>query len=46
MSGDPEEDDENWFRPVWETEDEAALEPPARRVRASRQPSPITTIRC
>jgi hypothetical protein len=28
MSGDPEDDDENWFRPVWETEDEAALEPP------------------
>jgi hypothetical protein len=28
MSGDPEEDDENWFRPVWETEDEATLEPP------------------
>ena len=28
MSGDPEDDDENPFRPVWETEDEAALEPP------------------
>src|SRR3984893_16233160 len=28
MSGDTEEDDEFWFRPVWETEDEATLEPP------------------
>ena len=27
MRGDPEEDDENWFRPVWEIED-ASLEPP------------------
>src|SRR3954469_22100796 len=26
MSGDPEEEDDYWFRPVWETED--ALEPP------------------
>ncbi len=26
MPGDPEENDENWLRPVWETEDEA--EPP------------------
>jgi hypothetical protein len=28
MTGDPEKEDESWFRPVWETEDEAALEPP------------------
>ena len=37
MPGDPEEEDENWFRPVWETEDEAALEPPgpARARRAA-----------
>jgi hypothetical protein len=28
MSGDPPEDDEDWFRPVWETEDDTALEPP------------------
>ncbi|HKI15256.1 MAG TPA: hypothetical protein VKA12_09690, partial [Roseiarcus sp.] len=26
MPGDPEEEDEDWFRPVWETEDEP--EPP------------------
>jgi hypothetical protein len=26
MTGDPEEEDDYWFRPVWETED--ALEPP------------------
>ena len=26
MPGDPEEEDEYWFQPVWETED--ALEPP------------------
>lgn len=29
MSGDPEEDDENWFRPAWETDDEAMLAPPS-----------------
>jgi HTH DNA binding domain len=28
MSGDPENDEINWFRPVWETDDEANLEPP------------------
>ena len=28
MSRDPEDDDRFWFRPVWETEEEAALEPP------------------
>jgi hypothetical protein len=28
MPGDPEEEDEFWFKPVWETEDEASLEPP------------------
>ena len=36
MPGDPEEDDENWFRPVWETEDDASLEPPGAR--RARQP--------
>jgi HTH DNA binding domain len=31
MSVGPEEDeDDNWFRPVWETEDEAELDPPGR----------------
>jgi hypothetical protein len=28
-----EEEDEEWFRPVWETEDETDLEPPARSLR-------------
>jgi hypothetical protein len=28
MSDGPEDDEENWFRPVWEIEDEAALDPP------------------
>jgi hypothetical protein len=37
MPGDPEEDDDSWFKPVWETEDEEALEPPGplRHVRKS-----------
>jgi hypothetical protein len=30
MSDGPEDEEEDWFRPVWETEDEAALDPPAR----------------
>jgi hypothetical protein len=30
MPGEPENDDENWFRPVWEIEDDEALEPPGR----------------
>jgi hypothetical protein len=38
MSGDPEEDDENWFRPVWETEDEAA--PGLRSGQALQPPVP------
>ena len=29
MSGSPEDDDESWFRPVWETDDEAELAPPS-----------------
>ena len=28
MPGELEKDDENWFRPPWESEDEEALEPP------------------
>src|ERR1700730_10695598 len=28
MAGDPEDDDVSWFKPVWEIEDEEALEPP------------------
>jgi hypothetical protein len=28
MSDGPEDEEEVWFRPVWETEDEAALDPP------------------
>jgi hypothetical protein len=39
MAGDPEEDDlEGWFRPPWETEDEALLEPPGSS-RARKQPA-------
>jgi hypothetical protein len=39
MSVGPEEDEDgNWFRPVWETEDEAALDPPGR----SRPRKPAT----
>ncbi len=34
MPGDPEEDDGDWFRPVWETEDEAEPPGPPR----ARQP--------
>jgi HTH DNA binding domain len=30
MSDGPEDEEEDWFRPVWETEDEAALDPPGR----------------
>lgn len=30
MSDGPEDEDENWFRPVWETEDAAELDPPGR----------------
>jgi hypothetical protein len=35
MPGDPEEDDDDWFRPVWETEDEAEPPGPPR----ARQPA-------
>src|ERR1700758_745194 len=28
MPEEPENDEESWFRPVWETDDEATLEPP------------------
>jgi HTH DNA binding domain len=31
MAGDPEDDAGFWLRPVWETEDEAELEPPGPR---------------
>ena len=38
MPGDPEEyEDENWFRPTWETEDDENLDP--ARVKRSRQPA-------
>src|SRR5271166_577718 len=37
MTGDPEEDEEPWWRPPWETDDEAALEPPGAPHR--RQPA-------
>ena len=30
MSDGPEDEEEDWFRPVWETEDEAALDPVGR----------------
>ena len=36
MPGEPEEDDEFWFRPAWETEDET--EPPGPR--RARRPAP------
>jgi hypothetical protein len=40
MSGYPEKDEENWFRPVWETDDEAALEPlsPPRARKPATEP--------
>jgi hypothetical protein len=37
MAGDPEEDAGFWLRPVWETEDEADLEPPGAP-RARKKP--------
>src|ERR1700730_13069195 len=38
MPGDPEkEDQENWFRPVWELDDDADLEPPGP-LRARKAP--------
>src|SRR4051794_6033355 len=38
MPGDPEEEDDYWFRPVWETED--ALEPPGTPRTRKRAPEP------
>ena len=46
MSGDPEEEDENWFRPPWETDDDAELEPALPCPRPSAASNPITSIRC
>lgn len=36
MPGDPEDDDDSWFKPVWEIEDEDALEPPGPLRRARK----------
>ena len=38
MPGEPEKDEENWFRPVWDIEDEEALEPPGPS-RARKSPA-------
>src|SRR3954451_16303081 len=38
MPGDPEEEDDYWFRPVWETED--ALEPPGILRARKKAPEP------
>ena len=38
MPGDPEEEDDYWFRPVWEAED--ALEPPGTPRARKRAPEP------
>jgi hypothetical protein len=38
MPGEPENDDENWFKPPWEIEDEEALEPPGSP--RARKPPP------
>jgi hypothetical protein len=38
MAGDPENDPGIWLRPVWETEDDGALEPPGRP-RARKAPA-------
>jgi hypothetical protein len=38
MPGDPEQDDDNWFKPAWECEDEDAPEPPGPP-RARRAPA-------
>jgi hypothetical protein len=43
MPGDPEEDDESWFRPVWETE--PADELPAPGVARARKPAPEADFR-
>jgi hypothetical protein len=39
MSGDPEEDEEFWFKPVWETEDEESFEPPGPPLPRARKPA-------
>jgi hypothetical protein len=41
MPGEPENDGEDWYRPVWEIEDETALEPPGSP-RARKSPSGAT----
>ena len=38
MLGDPEDEDDFWFKPVWETEDEADLEPPGSPLPRARKP--------
>ena len=38
MAGEPKDEEENWFQPVWETEDETALDPPGLP-RLRRQPA-------
>jgi hypothetical protein len=43
MAGDPENDEEKWLRPVWETEDEADLEPPGPPRARKRAPEPDYT---
>jgi HTH DNA binding domain len=40
MTGDPEDEEEFWFKPVWETEDEASLEPPGRPRLCKPAPEP------
>jgi hypothetical protein len=40
MPGDPEETDEFWFKPVWETEDEESLDPPALPFRRAHRTAP------
>ena len=45
MPSDRDEDDIDWFRPVWETEDEENLDPPPLPYRAPGRPSLILIIR-
>ena len=40
MTGDPEEEAGFWLRPVWETEDEADLEPPGPLRTRKKVPKP------
>jgi hypothetical protein len=47
MLGDPEEDDlEGWFRPPWESEDEALLDPPGSSRARRKGRRRITSIPC